>query len=226
MMKKVIYLITIFSLIFSSCSSKKDILYLNDLDVQTDVSFKYDEYLIKVDDILKIDISSQEPNAAIMFNKSGVINNMNSTKDNLLFNGYLVNSDGIIIVPEIGELSALNKSLSELRHMIYKKITEGQILINPNVDVKLLNGHFTVIGDVKMPGKYDYLKNNMNILEALGIAGDLNITGDRKNIKVIRDNNGSRDIINIDLTKSDFIKSKKYQIYSGDIIVVNPNSTR
>ena len=103
---------------------------------------------------------------------------------------------------------------------------ESDILVNPFIDVKLLNSYFTVLGEVNMPGRYDFLKNNMNILEAIGVAGDLTINGKRKDIKLIRkDFLNETSVYSIDLTSLESV-TKNYQIFSGDIIVVGQNSNR
>ena len=94
------------------------------------------------------------------------------------------------------------------------------------MDIKLLNAHFTILGEVQNPGKYDFLKNNLNILEAIGMAGDLTINGVRDNNKLIRTFSGDNLIFEIDLTKSSIINGDKFQLFSGDIILVNQNSTR
>ena len=99
-------------------------------------------------------------------------------------------------------------------------------LNNPSIDIKLLNTHFTVLGEVAQPGRYDFLKNNINILEAIGMAGDLTINGERNDVKIVRNINGNNVVHSIDLTKTDFLESNYFQIISGDIIIVNPNLTK
>ena len=187
---------------------------------------EYSEYKIKADDILKIDVVSDNPETALPFNPDALSTRMATNKDALLFNGYQVNSDGFINFPTLGKLKVSNITISELREMIYKQIKDGGYLVNPNVDIKLINAHFTILGEVNKPGRYEFIKNNLNILEAIGTAGDLTINGVRNNIKLIRDNNGKKLITYIDLTKSDFLAENSYQVFSGDIIIVNPNSTR
>ena len=83
-----------------------------------------------------------------------------------------------------------------------------------------------MLGEVNRPGRYNFINNNLNILQAIGIAGDLTINGKRKDIKIIRFNNGNLEHSVIDLTTKDFINSKYFQIFSGDIILVNPNNSR
>ena len=116
----------------------------------------------------------------------------------------------------------MDKSYFSVRYDLIVK--EGQ-LTDPVIDVKILNTYFIVLGEVNKPGRYEYLKNNINILEAIGIAGDLTINGKRNDIKLIREIDGERKISSIDLTNSELF-SDRYQIFSGDIIIVNQNTNR
>ena len=103
---------------------------------------------------------------------------------------------------------------------------EKGILLNPLLDIKVINSNFTILGEVNRPGRYDFLKNNINIFEAIGIAGDLTITGKRSDVKLIRQVDNKTIIKEIDLTNIDLIESEYFQLISNDIIIVNPNKTR
>ena len=83
-----------------------------------------------------------------------------------------------------------------------------------------------VLGEVNSPGRYEFLENNLNFLEALSMAGDITITGDRNNIRVLREDSDKLVIKDIDISKYDFVKSEFFQIQSGDIIIVNPNKRK
>ena len=100
------------------------------------------------------------------------------------------------------------------------------MLINSSVDVKIVNSYFTIIGEVNQPGRYNFLKNDIDIFQAIGLAGDLTINGKRDNIKVLRKNDDNLVVNTIDLTSSDLLISKNYQIFPGDIIIINPNNAR
>ena len=122
-------------------------------------------------------------------------------------------------------------TIIESVELVRKIIIENKILIDPIVDIKLLNTHFIILGEINRPGKYDFFKNNLNILEAIGMAGDLTINGERKEIKVLRnkimsDGSVSKKVFLLDLTNINFINSNAFQIFSGDVIIVNPNSSR
>ncbi len=222
---RLIILFTLCVYIFS-CSTKKNIIYIQDADDTFQFSVNYNEHEVNIDDILKIDVGSENPEAALVFNQSGLTASNFNNRESILYNGYQVNSDGNINFPILGKINVEGMTINKVRDTIYNSIIDKDILRNPSVDVKLLNAYFVVLGEVSKPGRYEFLKNNMNILEAIGNAGDLTITGDRKKIKVIREKNGNNKVYSIDLTKSDFLSSEVFQIYSGDIIIVNPNTTR
>ncbi len=225
MLKKILLLFTIFSLVFISCSSKKNILYLQDVNVETDYKADYETYTIKTDDILKVDILAKNKDISLEFNPQLALN-QGISKDVLLFQGYQVDSNGNISLPEIGKIKAVGYTLTEFRNFIYDYLVSNNILIDPIVDIKILNSHFTIIGEVNNPGRYDFLENNLNIFEALGMAGDLTINGVRDDIKIIREIDGNKKVRKLDLTKVGLLNDPYFQIKSGDIIVINPNNSR
>ena len=219
----------VFSLIILltlSCTAKKDILYLQNINENEVYSNEYSEYVLKEGDILKIDVSSENPETAIIYSPNGVNSSIFNTRDALLFNGYMIDSEGYINFPTTGKIFAKGLTIIELHRNLSKKIIESQILTKPTIDIKLLNSHFTILGEINRPGRYDYLKNNLSVLEAIGMAGDLTINGVRQDIKLIRDNSGKKTVYSLDLTKASLLTDNSFQIISGDIIIINPNSTR
>ena len=220
------YITLVLSLIIVSCGSKKDIIYLQDIEPQTVYSNQYEEYKLKVDDILKIEVGAENPETALTFNPRGINPNISVTKESLLYYGYQIDSKGMIDFPELGKINAKGLTVRQIRDIIYNTIIEKGILKNPSVDVKHVNAHFTVLGEVSKPGKYEYIQNNINILEAIGMAGDLTINGKRDDIKLIRDYDGKKSVVSIDLTNKSFLEDYNFQISSGDIIIINPNITK
>ena len=139
--------------------------------------------------------------------------------------GFKINSEGFISITGIGEVLVAGSTILDLTKKMKNIVLERGLLMEPSIDIKLLNASFTIIGDVAMPGRYNFLKNNLNIFEAIGMAGDLNITGKRSDVKLIRTMNNGKNIFNLNLTKLQSINSN-FQVFSGDIILVNPNSTK
>jgi len=214
------------SLFLISCSTKKDIIYFQDIDSIKKNSFSYIDHKIKIDDILKIEIKTEldeVTNSVISKNNFSNINQVEAAK----LSGYLVNSNGEITLPEIGILKVSDLTINELKDKIYKLlVSDGKIFNELFIDIKIINFHFTILGEVKNPGRYEYLENNLNVLEAIGMSGDLTINGIRDNIIVVRKNKNSNTSYSIDLTSADILNNSNFQIVSGDIIIVNPNTTR
>ncbi len=207
-----------------SCSSKRNIIYLQDINDTTIDNYDYKDIVIKPDDILNINISSSIPETTAEFNRES--DSSGSSLELLQVNGYLVNNSGNITFPVIGEINLLGLTIKEAQKKIYKLLEEKQLLIEHSVEIKILNSHITILGEVKNPGRYNYLENNMNILKVIGMAGDLTINGNRKDVKVIRQYNNKSIVKSIDLTTSAYLQSEVFHVLSGDIIIVNPNYSR
>ena len=216
----------LFFIVLTACSSKKDIVYLQNIKMNEDYKIDFKEYKIDIDDILKIDIITDNPELSLQFNRNLALPNNNSTPETYKLNGFQVDSNGEINYPTIGNIYVKGLSINELINMIEKNISDNGLLVNPTVDIKIINASFTILGEVNKPGKYEFLNNNLSVLQAIGIAGDLTINGQRKDIKIIREKNGKATVNSIDLTKSNFLQSDYNQIFPGDIIVVNPNYNR
>jgi len=217
------YILIIFILIFTfSCSSKKNIIYLQGSEEIVN-KIKYSENKIRVDDILKITLNSEFQETVIEFRSSDQIS---SSKDVYLLNGYQVNSDGYISFPKLGNIFVLGKTITELKSELTSMLTNGGYFNDIHLDIKILNSYFTILGEVNRPGKYDFLENNINIFEAIGIGGDLTINGKRNDIKIIRNIGDNTTVKTVDLTKDSVFDNTYYQIFPGDIIIINPNTTR
>jgi polysaccharide export outer membrane protein len=109
---------------------------------------------------------------------------------------------------------------------IQKILIDKGLLRNPVVICRLVNAKFTVLGEVKVPGTFTFYENNLTLLQALGLAGDLTINGVRKKITIIRTENGKQSYATIDLTKNDWFKSPYYFVKPNDVIVVDPNTAK
>ncbi len=211
-------LIFLFIFLIVSCSSKRDIVYLQGT---SDIYSDYKDYLINVDDILKIDVVSDVPEIVAQFNPD-IQSSVQMNKDIMILNGYQVNSQGFIFFPGIGQIKVVGLTIMQLQKQIDNFLVDGGYLKNPIIDIKILNSHFTILGEVNNPGRYEFLKNNLNIMEAIGMAGDLTITGKRNDVRIIR----ADKIMQADLTSSNIKSNQIWQIFSGDVIIINPNRTK
>ena len=225
-MRKSIFIIVSF-LMISSCTTKRNITYLNGVEkyINTDISNQKLPYTIQEDDVLRIEIRSTVPEAAIVYNRISNQTNTSTNLNLLQLEGYLVSSDYSINFPVLGTLNVKGSTL-ELEKKITKLLLEGGHLVSPTVSVRLLNSKFTVLGEVSKAGTYTFLDRNLTLLQALGYAGDLTIDGERKDITLIREINGIRSARQLDITSKDILDNSAYYIRNNDVIIVNPNYNR
>jgi polysaccharide export outer membrane protein len=224
-MRKSMFIISF--LIISSCTSKRNITYLNGANnySNTDISKQKAPDTIQEDDVLRIEIRSMVPEASIIYNR--IPQNTNTiTNINLLqLEGNLVSSDYTINLPVLGTLDVKGTTF-ELEKKITRLLLDGGHLVSPSVSVRLLNGKFTVLGEVARAGTYTFLEKNLTLLQALGYAGDLTIGGKRENITIIREISGIRSVKKLDITSKDILDNPAYYIRNNDVIIVNPNYNR
>jgi len=223
---KVKILITGFLILLQSCVTKKQMLYLQDLDTVSGQEVTYNNHTLQVDDILKISVGALMPEAALPYNNitsgSVVANNI----DVMRLDGYLVSQNSTINFPVLGELSVKEKTAKELENDIKQLLVDGGYLINPTVTVRLLNAKVTILGEVKMPGTFSFTENNISLLQALGLAGDLTINGSREDVVVLRRIDGVQTTERINLTSASFLSGPYQMVKPNDVILVSPNSAK
>ena len=140
--------------------------------------------------------------------------------------GYHVNDELKINFPNLGKIDVKNFTPSDLETFLEIELKNNNHLNDAKVSVKHLNSKFTVLGEVNKPGTYHFVEKNINILQALGYAGDLNSFAKRSNIIVLRNYNGNLKSTKIDLTNIDFVQTQYYKIRNNDLIVVEPNYSK
>lgn len=215
-----------FLFFFGSCVSKKEVLYLQDIQTFNNSEVISSQNTLQENDILKIDVSSLEMNASIPYNKASTDGNFGNSLELLQLNGYLVSAKKTINFPILGQISIAGKTTQNLEEHLKELLENGDHLSNPNVSVRLLNSKFTILGEVNQPGTYTFTEKNINLLQAIGLAGDLTIDGNRKDIVLIRESFGKRTTTVLDLTSASFLSSPYQNIQPNDVIIVNPNSKK
>ena len=214
-------------LLLQSCVSKKEILYLQDIDSNPAHEVILNTTTLQPNDILKIEVSTFMPEAALPFNRINLpgfqaANNLEIMK----LDGYLVAANKTINFPVLGVLSVEGKSTADLEVDIKNRLETGGYLLKPSVTVRLLNAKVTILGEVNKPGTYTFTENNMSVLQALGLASDLTINGDRKDVILIREADGERTSTHLNLTQTSWLNGPYQNIQPNDVLVVNPNGAR
>jgi len=218
-LKAIIFCVSVF--LITSCASRKDVVYFQDTgSFETIVNTNRSVSKFKVDDLVSIHVSSLNPEASAPFN---------------LFRGqaeggfrpeqvdYLVDESGEIDFPVIGKIKIEGLSPEELRLLLRDRLSD--YLKDPIINIRLRNFSVTVLGEVRQPGTYPVNGEQISILEALGLAGDLTIRGVRENVLVIRDFNGTKVYTRIDLTSKKMVDSPVYYLTQNDVVYVEPNKS-
>tara|TARA_B100000767_G_scaffold263903_1_gene278185 strand:- start:96 stop:875 length:780 start_codon:yes stop_codon:yes gene_type:complete len=212
--------------LLQSCVSKKQMLYFQDVDTVNSQEVSYNNHTLQVDDILKISVGALVPEAALPYNNITASSVVSNSIDVLRLDGYLVSQNSTINFPVLGELSVKDKTTQELENELKKLLVDDGYLINPNVTVRLLNAKVTILGEVQRPGTFSFTENNISLLQALGLAGDLTINGSREDIMVLRYVDGVQTTARINLTSANFLGGPYQMVKPNDVIVVNPNSAQ
>lgn len=219
-------------LLFSGCVSKSKINYFqqknetNDSLVANTSNRNYTP-VFKFDDYLSIEVTSLDEESTKLFTLNS-LNNANQMPNYAngiaATSGYLIDANGFINMPVIGQVKLVGLNRIEATELIKSKLVE--FIANPLVNIRIQNFKVTVLGDVRTPGSYNIPNERITLPEIIGIAGDLNITGVRNNILVIRDNNGIKTEHRVDLTSEDIFKSPVYFLSQNDVVYVEPNRAK
>ena len=211
--------ILLFVVFASSCYSIKKVTYLQSDENVLALPNNPIDYLVQPNDILNIRVQSLDPEQSAFFNISATENRtFNANEASLFLSGYSINQDGLISLPIVGELKVSGLTVEQIRELIQDEI--NKYLLDAIVLVKLTSYKIIVLGDVRSPGaKYIY-NTQATIFEALSLAGDANLSGNVRNVKLIRQLDGKSYIIKLDLTDPKIIESPYYFLLPNDAIYV------
>ena len=232
-MKKYLFIALLAAGLTSSCTSYKNVPYMQDIETVNNYGKVIPLYDAKImpKDLLSITINTTDPQAAAPFNLTvqttlnAALANINTTSTPTL-QQYLVNNKGEIDFPVVGRLKVGGLTKNEAEDLIREKL-QPYLKEKPIVTVRMANYKISVLGEVARPGTFTVSNEKVNVLEALAMAGDMTVYGVRTNVKLIReDAEGKREIVQLDLTKSDLILSPYFYLRQNDILYVTPNSTK
>ena len=219
------------ALLLASCKTPRDVTYLQGIDSfskeQMQMMSQTYSAIICEDDLLTITVTAWDPTVVVPFNPPTFAfatqgeTNVYTTQQ---LQTYLVDKDGKINYPVLGRIQAAGLSKQELSAFLQNEI--GRYAKDAMVNIQIVNFKISVIGDVARPGVINVRNDRLTILDALAQCGDLTINGNRKNILIYRDNNGTPDYGRIDLTDPALFSSPYFYLKQNDVVYVEPNEAK
>ncbi|MBE6192357.1 MAG: polysaccharide export protein [Rikenellaceae bacterium] len=230
---KVIYLI-MWALLLSSCTAIKRTAYLQDVQDNAAVNVASEQQIrIKPYDRLTVVVSSKDPELAAPFN---VMTSYNSLSNNPIGQTSVTSSSGLqvrtvdakgdLYMPIIGTLHCEGMTRTELADQIAKRIIDGGYIADAAVNIQFADMKVFVMGEVARPGQFDVTRDQITILEALAMAGDMTIYGNRENVTVVRKESGQTKTYRLNLLDAQCFASPAYYLQQGDVVYVQPKKQR
>ncbi len=221
--------------LLTGCASTKDLSYFQKGTGSPDQVTALGRYTptVQAGDVLSIQISSLNPEASTFFNpytsfavadRASQPVTPTTTSPLQPVSGYMVDSDGAVELPVIGKLSVKGLTVAQIRERVREPLRE--YLKEPTVNVRNLTFRVSVMGEVARPSLLTVPNEQMTLLEALSLAGDVTIYGRRTDVLVIREENGQRRFGHVDLTRRDLFASPYYYLHPNDVVYVEPSKVR
>ena len=220
--------------LLTACQSYKKVPYFQNVEVVNEAEQQEKLYDARImpKDLLTIVVSCTNPELATPFNltvasNAGIaVSTSSYVTTQPVLQPYLVDNEGNINFPALGELKLGGLTKREAEQLIIDKL-KPYMKETPIVTVRMVNYKISVIGEVTRPGTFTISNEKVNLLEALAMAGDMTVYGLRDNVKLIReDANGKQQIVTLDLNKAETILSPYYWLQQNDIVYVTPNKAK
>lgn len=226
-MKKILLSIILLPLLMlESCTTKKQMLYLQDLDSYSNSTVTYTSPKIQPNDILKIDIGDLNPVVAAPFNMNFATAGAQNSVEIMKLSGYLVNPQGNIMMPILNEVKVGGLTPANVEIKVKERLISENYLVNPTVQVRVLNNKFTILGEVNAPGVIPFSEESISMLDAIGLAKDLTYSAIRKDVKLIREVDGKRLVFHVDLTTASWMSNPNFRVRQNDVIIVTANKLK
>lgn len=205
--------------VFSSCITNRDLEYIRSNKEVQGLKNNLQDYRLKQGDLLSVQISTTTEQQHDFFNKENTANSQLMIENPYLY-GYVIKEDGNLELPSFGTVRASGFTLRELESVI-KNIADSYFE-NPVVKLNIINFEVTVLGEVNNPGTFKIVDPSVNILYALSLSGDITQFGNRKRIKVIRNDNEFNRVFYVDLSRVEVLNDADFMLQPHDIIYVSP----
>ncbi len=213
---------------FSSCVSTKQLTYLQDdpikMDTLISIRKMQEPYRLQINDLLSIRVKALDPELVDIFNPVGEGDPNATGEQRLYYDGFVVDPHGNVRIPILGEINVLGFTVDEVRKEIEERLLRDYFKAEANifVTVKLSGIRYTIAGEIGGSGSNIIYRDEVTIMEAIANSGGVPVTGDLKNVVIIRQYPLGQKVHHIDLTSIDAMQSPYYNIKPNDLILINP----
>ena len=231
MKKNIVFVSLLVAVMLASCTSYKKVPYLQNSSEWNGVEQEVKVYEPKIQpyDLLSIlVVNPDNPASSLAYNLVSPSDNSRtmSLQSQPTMHDYLVDVDGFVAIPNVGKLKVGGMTISEAEKMVLEKASGG-FASSPVVVVRFVDFKVSVLGEVTAPGTYTVKDGKVNVFEALALARDLTIYGQRENVKIIREGaDGKKEVVELDLNDAKILDSPYYYLQQNDIVYVTPNKSK
>ena len=223
-------------LTLSACGSSKQVVYFQDLKPgETEIALPEPKAItVRPEDKISIIVNSRDPQLTDLFNLPIVSRQLGQSLRNGTTNGnsqgvsaYTVNAEGEIDFPVLGKIAVAGMKREEIADYIKQRLMEENLVKDPVVTVEFANLCISVLGEVNSPGRFSIDRDRLTILDALSLAGDLTIYGNRSKVLVLRQEGEVQRVYGLNLTSGEHIyTSPAYYLQQNDVVYVEPNAVK
>jgi len=217
--------------LLSSCGSRQNVTYFSDLDsnnIKQVQMAKFKEPVIQTDDILSITVQTLDATSTTSMNQTSTGTSGSSSSPaeatTTAVSGFLVDKEGNVEIPILGKVKVSGLTTSEAKEVV--RTRASKYYKEPTVQLRFANYKITVLGEVTKPASYNLPYEKVTVLDAISMAGDLTIYGKRNNILLLRDNDGKKDVVRLDLNSSTILSSPYFYLQQNDVIYVEPSKAK
>lgn len=232
MKKKIFVFLSLLSVLFmASCSSYKKVPYLQNSKEWSELEQEMVVYepRIQPHDLLNIVVTNPDnPSASLAYN---LVSPSDAARYSYLqsqptLQNYIVDINGDVVIPNVGKVNLGGKTITEAEQLVLAKV-QNSFSSTPAVVVRFVDFKISVLGEVTAPGTFTIKNGKVTILEALALARDLTIYGQRDNVKVVRENgDGKREVAELNLNDASILSSPYYYLQQNDVVYVTPNKSK
>jgi len=200
-------------------------VYFQSDSVELNTLYELNAPKLQPGDILAISVTADDVRATVPFNQVSPYQGSAAIQTTSPFiPTYAIDANGEIDFPKVGKIKLAGKTRTQAMDLLRQEV--GRYIVDPGISMVVRNFRVTILGEVLRPGTFTIENDRLTILEALGLAGDMTIYGERKNVLLIREQDGKKQEFRLDLTKRETLNSPAYYLTQNDVVYVEPNGAR